>query len=204
LFTLQSEEDLKDPKMAQLLQNNKNTFFFLTTNTTLYFDEDDHEWYTRKFDEGNSTIELQRVKELIPVSSCMYTSNYGSATIQKEYSAQISLADSGTASIGFLNLTFYHDFGLAATIETLSSFTFTDTLSCTVGQGTYAQMFIEPLYVEVPDYTRMRVKFRRGKGIVVSGSPERRPGFSTLVAVQPNHVCKYSRSPFDLKCAGVK
>lgn len=201
LYILNDEEEMRAPSKGDLMNSKFNVFYFRNSKNSLYYDDDKETWFQISLKE-NQKAEVKSFPELIPISPCLDSSEGDGGYITQEYDVQVSV----TGSLGFelsLNLS---PITLGATlgVSVGNSFTYSGIFECDASKGEYAQMFIEPFFVEVPEGTRRLVVYRRYKGIVVGDDREDFHRYKLIAQHQPNHVCLIGKDPSDLKCGDLE
>lgn len=197
LYVMNLFDDMKHRKA--LMRNTNNLFYFKQVHSSMYYDEKEKAWYEYRIKQDEKP-KLETYPFLIPSSPCINGEDSSGGSISSTYQVQVSLSDaiSGELSFAVSPLTLTANLGF--TVGT--SFQFSGGYTCLVKKGEYAQLFIEPFTVEVPESKRRRVAYKRLKGVVATqGEFEEFEKFRLIAKHKPNHYCLVTKDPSELKCA---
>lgn len=177
--------------------------FFKATQSCVYYDFEKLDWFEYKLaNTRQGSAGLPRAvasQALIPVTACISSVHGNGGSISREYAVLLSVTEavSGTLGIKISALVF------RAILSTGVGprFSYSGSFSCTVGAGEYAQLFIEPFYIQVPESNRRRVMWDRLRGLVPRGDVwEEFERFNLIAQHRPNHVCVVERLVEKLQC----
>lgn len=187
-------EDFKTEKMKRLIKNKRNTFVTRDRLIIIYYEKEHKSWYMQQYDPKLFSQSLLLGKK-VALSSCMNAIHGRTGYVSSMYKASIHLDGSIQLPSDFINPSNHNVIlALSGQVQSGGSFKISGTVTCNFDTGYFAQPYMYPLYIQIPEGNRIRVKHHSSKGIVTKGEWEKTPSFSRLAAAAPLVECHVDNS----------
>ncbi|GEQ71783.1 hypothetical protein JCM33374_g5469 [Metschnikowia sp. JCM 33374] len=194
---IETLDDFQKKEIGSLMKNKQTTFITKDKSNIVFFDKEEKSWILQSFDPSKPSSNIEHGKK-IPLSKVVDTQYGSSASVSSLFRGSIRLDTTVEVPADIKQQP--HDvviFSLSGHVQVGTTLKISGSIGCVFEGNQFARPYVTPFYIEVREGKKTKVKYQKGKGLLLKGEWEKTEAFSRLAAVPPMVECHVGGSSLD-------
>lgn len=191
---IKSLHDFEDKAFVKLMKKKHNTFVTHDKLTIVFYDKKNKAWVLQVYDPGLVPKSLSR-GEKIALSKCINSKSGNSGAVSAIFRGSFDVGTNTQTPTDLLNPANNNVLlSLAGKVQIGSTAKVSGSITCLFDKGHYAQPYMYPFFIQIPEGRRVNISYKKNKGIMITGVWAKTQPYSKLALVSPLLECEIGNS----------